>query len=164
VGLSKTSQLQVRVSAAEKARIRRAAKHAGMGMSEWVLSKVLPQAQAEFQEIVQRLRAATRPSFVFAELNDFLTLRTREELVSALAVAPTTKLSPYLSNYVAAMVELSAHKRGFPIPQWIHDVPALDSPSFGVEYTSLRLHLLLESPPPFRRRNIFIDASIGERV
>jgi hypothetical protein len=29
---------------------------------------------------------------------------------------------------------------------------------------SLRMHLLTHSPPPFRRRNIFIDSSLGQRV
>jgi hypothetical protein len=29
---------------------------------------------------------------------------------------------------------------------------------------SLRLYLLTHSPAPFRRRNIFIDASVGSRV
>jgi hypothetical protein len=28
----------------------------------------------------------------------------------------------------------------------------------------LRLHLLLSAPPAFRRRNIFLDASVGDRV
>lgn len=29
---------------------------------------------------------------------------------------------------------------------------------------SLRLHLLTRSPPPFRRRNLFVDSSIGQRA
>jgi len=29
---------------------------------------------------------------------------------------------------------------------------------------SLRLHLLTHSPPPFRRRNIFIDSSPDKQV
>jgi len=32
------------------------------------------------------------------------------------------------------------------------------------ELLGLRLHLLTHSPAPFRRRNIFIDASVGARV
>ncbi|HTY49830.1 MAG TPA: hypothetical protein VMB48_09070 [Steroidobacteraceae bacterium] len=40
----------------------------------------------------------------------------------------------------------------------------MSEPAFGSELRSLRLHLLTQSPPAFRCRNIFIDASVGERV
>ena len=43
-------------------------------------------------------------------------------------------------------------------------IAPLASPVFGSKLESLRLYLLTHSPPPFRRRNIFIDASIGARV
>jgi hypothetical protein len=35
---------------------------------------------------------------------------------------------------------------------------------FGTPIESLRLHLLTASPPAFRRRRIFIDATVGDRV
>jgi hypothetical protein len=35
---------------------------------------------------------------------------------------------------------------------------------FGSTLVSLRLYLLTHSPPPFRRRNIFIDATVGSSV
>jgi hypothetical protein len=40
----------------------------------------------------------------------------------------------------------------------------LTEPVFGSELQSLRLYLLTHSPPPFRARNIFIDATLGDRV
>ena len=40
----------------------------------------------------------------------------------------------------------------------------LAEPVFGSDLMSLRLYLLTHSPAPFRRRNIFIDASVGFRV
>jgi hypothetical protein len=40
----------------------------------------------------------------------------------------------------------------------------LPQPVFGSELKALRLHLLTNSPPAFRRRNIFIDATLGDRV
>ena len=43
-------------------------------------------------------------------------------------------------------------------------IEALSEPEFGSQLQSLRLHLLTHSPPPFRRRNIFIDTSIGGQV
>ena len=98
---------------------------------------------------------------MFAELNDLLTGASGEAL-QALQI-PSLQ-DPYLANYVAAMVELAAHKRGVRPPRWTASIKPLDEPVFAVPWMSLRAHLLLESPIPFRRRNIFINASIGDRV
>ena len=35
---------------------------------------------------------------------------------------------------------------------------------FASELKSLRLHLLTKSPAPFRRRNLFVDSTLGDRV
>jgi hypothetical protein len=51
-----------------------------------------------------------------------------------------------------------------PPPRWTPAIPGLSKPVFGTSLVGLRLHLLLRSPPAFRRRNIFIDASLGDRV
>ncbi len=73
-------------------------------------------------------------------------------------------LSPYLRNYVAAMVELAAHQRGVAPPVWVRQVPPLEEPHFATSLPGLRLTLLRASPVPFKRRNIFIDSSLGDRV
>ena len=73
-------------------------------------------------------------------------------------------LTPYLRNYVAAMVELAAHQRDVFPPAWVRDVEPLEAPHFATPLAGLRLHLLRTAPVPFKRRNIFIDASIGDRV
>ena len=62
------------------------------------------------------------------------------------------------------MVEQAASHKGLAPPPWIVRVPPLDEPYFGTDLKSLRLYLLTHSPPPFRRRNIFIDATLGDRV
>jgi hypothetical protein len=49
-------------------------------------------------------------------------------------------------------------------PSWTRDVAPLDQPVFGSSLESLRLHLLMNSPPAFVERNIFIDANVGDRV
>ena len=101
------------------------------------------------------------PAFVLAELNDLLTAAAGDELRS---LPPPDIRDPYLANYVAAMVELASHRRGVHPPIWTSDIEPLRDPVFAVPWQSLRAHLLLESPVPFRRRNIFIDSSIGARV
>jgi hypothetical protein len=43
-------------------------------------------------------------------------------------------------------------------------VPPLDEPHFATPLRGLRLHLLRASPVAFKRRNIFVDSSVGDRV
>ena len=57
-GKSKSLQLQVRVSPREKETIARYAKMTKMGMSEWILSKVLPPGQQAFQGLLHSLSTA----------------------------------------------------------------------------------------------------------
>jgi hypothetical protein len=94
-------------------------------------------------------------------MNDLLTAAPPEHF-DALPVSSIT--DPYLANYVAAMVEQAAHRAGVVPPPWTSGIAPLPEPAFAVPWLSLRAHLLLESPVPFRRRNIFIDSGIGARV
>jgi hypothetical protein len=82
----------------------------------------------------------------------------------AIAVPPSINLTPFLANYVAAMVEYGCARCSVAPPAWTRSVVPLDEPAFGTTLQSLRLHLLTHSPPPFRRRNIFIDSSLGKQI
>lgn len=162
---TKSYQLQIRVSPQEKAAIRRAAKRAGLDMSSWVLQRALPAPQAVFRSLVGQLaRQEDRRAYLWAELNDWLEGLTADEFTVATADGPDLALSAYPANYLAAMVELAAHRKGLRPPKWTHDIDPLDQPVFASALQGLRLHLLISSPPPFRRRNIFIDTSVGGRV
>ena len=160
----RSEQLQIRVSPGEKAAIRRAAEHAGLDMSAYVLSRALPSPAIQLQTSIETCAGPAPASFGLAELNTLLTGWTATELRDAIATPPTTALQPFLSNYVAAMIEQACERRSVRVPAWVRVVAPLPDPVFGSELKSLRLHLLTHSPPPFRRRNIFIDASIGDRV
>jgi Protein of unknown function (DUF1778) len=161
----KIQQLQIRVTAAEKSAIQRAAAAANLDMSRWVLSKLLPPGAARFQALIQALAqdAASVP-YTLAELNDLLTAVGPKAFAMTVAGAPASQLSPYLGNYVAAMVETAAHQKDIRPPSWTMTIAALARPQFASPLPGLRLHLLLSSPPAFRRRNLFIDSSIGDRV
>jgi len=161
---TKLSQLQIRVSEGEKSAIRSAAARAGMDMSAYVLSRVLSIPSREFHEAVGALAGATAPSFALADMNSLLSRLTATELRDAVAAAPHAELSPFLSNYVAALVESACAKRGVAVPAWTRRIPPLEEPVFGSSLGSLRLHLLTHSPAAFRSRNIFVDAGLGERV
>jgi uncharacterized protein (DUF1778 family) len=161
---AKTSQLQLRVSPEDKAIIERAARRAGMDMSAFVLSRVLPAYEQKVQDLLRALKDDSARSFVLAELNDLLARLTAEELRQAIAAAPPAWLSAELGNYWAAMVEHACAARQIPPPPWTLVIAPLQKPMFGSTLESLRLHLLANSPPAFRRRNIFIDTTIGGRV
>jgi hypothetical protein len=162
---AKTTHLQIRVAPAEKAAIQRAARRAGMDMSAWVISRLLPAAGARFAELVAVVAAGEGGErFALAELNTLLTGLGAGELAEATAAPPPAGLPATWANYVAAMVEYACARRSIAPPAWTHAIPPLASPLFGSTLTSLRLYLLTHSPPPFRRRNIFVDATVGGQV
>ena len=163
-GLAKLSELQGRVSEAQKTVIRRVAEQAGMDMSAYMLSRVLPAPASAFQEAVTALSGVAEPSFALAALNALLSGFTAEELRQAVAAAPHAQCSPFLANDVAAMTETACAVRSVPVPAWVQSTEALTEPVFGSTLPLLRLSLLTRSPAPFRRRNIFIDSSVGAQV
>jgi uncharacterized protein (DUF1778 family) len=160
----KTQRIQIRISASDKSTLQRRARAEGMGLSEYVLSRALPPAKSHFGEILKSLRNARDRRFALAQLNDFLTELDADEWKGAVASAPPPDLDPVTANRVAAMVEHAAVRGGRPVPDWTWDVPPLESPVFASNLKSLRAHLLRVSPVAFRRRNLFVDASIGDRV
>ena len=161
---SKSAQLQIRVSPTQKATIQRAARQAGLEMSAYVLGKVLHATESRLQELLRELMQSSQPAFALAAINDVLSGLTGDELKRAVAAPPPPGLSAEQANYVAAMIELAANRSGMAPPDWVRSIPLLERPLFGSELESLRLYLLTHSPPPFRKRNIFVDTSLGGRV
>ena len=129
-----------------------------------ISSRALPAARMQLAALLEALRGDDQPGFALAELNDLLSGLTPGELAGAVEDADLSGLTPYLQNYVAAMVELAAHQREVQPPLWVHNVAPLKEPRFATSLTGLRLHLLRSAPVPFKRRNIFIDSSVGDRV
>ncbi len=161
---TKSQQLQIRISPQEKIALKHAARQAHVSISDWVLRRLFPPSEKQFQAIISTLTNEKNKSYGLAELNDFLTRLAPFEFSNAVAQPPRVKLSVYLENYVAAMVETAAHLKQTPTPDWVSGVAPLETPFFGIDLESLRLHLLVTSPPPFRKRNIFIDSGLGDRV
>jgi hypothetical protein len=160
---AKSAQLQIRVSPAQKTAIQRAARDAGMDMSSYVLTLVLPDLTLNFQSLVEACRGL-EGRFALAELNTFLSSLTPSELRMAAASALPAAMTDYLANYIAAMVEHTCALRKTHPPEWVRDINPLTEPVFASDLESLRLHLLSHSPAAFRRRNLFIDSSIGAQI
>ena len=161
---TKSSQIQVRVSPQEKSALEALARRAGQSVSAYVLSRALPPSRLRFEELVKALADEADRRFVLAEINDLLAGLAPMELRGAVVEAPIEDLSPYLQNYVAAMVELASQRKGVTPPAWTRHIVPLEEPIFATDFSSLRLHLLRAAPVAFKRRNIFVDASVGDRV
>ena len=161
---AKSEQLQIRVTPREKVALKRRARRAGQDVSVYVLARLLPAARLRFGELLRALGDERERRFALAELNDLLTGLAPVELRDAVAEADLRELSPYLRNYVAAMVEQAAHQKRVAPPAWVNGVEPLEEPRFGAPLSSLRLHLLRAAPVPFVRRNIFVDSAVGDRV
>jgi hypothetical protein len=160
----KTEQLQVRVTPRQKATLKRLAAAAGQDLSSYVLARALPATGLRFEAILQSLADAGERRFALAELNDLLSGLAPVELGDAVARADLARLSPFLKNYVAAMVELATSRKGVEPPAWVAAIPPLERPYFAAPLAGLRWHLLTASPPAFKRRNLFVDATLGARV
>lgn len=159
----KTAQLQMRLSPQDKRAIQEAARRAGTDVSGYVLGRVLPSAAIQFQSAVEAC-GGDEPRYGLAELNSLLSTWTAGELQRAIAAPPARTLTPFISNYVAAMVELACERCAVRVPGWARAIEPLPEPVFGSDLLSLRLYLLTRSPAPFRRRNLFIDATLGDQV
>jgi hypothetical protein len=160
----KSEQIQIRVTPHQKAALKRRAEHAGQDVSSYVLSRTLPPGRTRFEEIIRALRTEPSHRFALAELNDFLSTLAPAEFPEAVSRADLDNLSAFLQSYVAAMVEVAATNKGIMPPAWAADVPGLDEPYFATPMRGLRLHLLRSAPVPFKRRNLFVDSTVGDRV
>jgi uncharacterized protein (DUF1778 family) len=161
---AKTQQLQIRVTPHQKSALRRMAAAAGQDVSSYVLSRLVPEERDRFAELLRALAEGEDHRFALAALHDLLHRCPPFAFGATVARAEVSGLSPYLCNYVAAMVELAADQKGVAPPAWTREVPALETPRFAAPLVSLRMHLLRSAPVPFKRRNIFVDASVGARV
>jgi hypothetical protein len=161
---AKSGQLQIRVSTQQKAAIREAARRAGMEMSSYVLARVLPAAARRFHDVVQACAVPGNERFALAELNSLLASLGAAALREATAEEPVRWPSPFVAAYAAAMVERASEARRMPPPPWTATIGALPEPYFASELPGLRLYLLMNSPAAFRRRNLFIDSSVGQQV
>jgi hypothetical protein len=67
--------------------------------------------------------------------------------------------------YVAATPEELARQFSFPLPAWTAgEERRLRQPYFATSLASLRAVLLLESPPAFRARNLFVSENALSRA
>jgi uncharacterized protein (DUF1778 family) len=162
---TRTSQLQIRVTAAEKETLKRLAQTAGQSLSAYVLSQALPSTDRRFAEALEALAdSAADPRGALAALRAVLRDLSAEEMKPALAHPRVRELTPVLQNVVAAVVEQASADKGAEPPAWVQDVLPLDRPHFGWNLQSLRPHQIHLTPAAFKRRNLFFDPASGPGV
>jgi hypothetical protein len=67
--------------------------------------------------------------------------------------------------YLAAVAEHLAYTHRFPIPSWVgSENRKLHHPWFASQLAGLRAVLILESPPAFRARNLFVSENALSRA
>lgn len=98
-----------------------------------------PAAQIRFEELVRAPPREEGRRFVLAELNDLLNELAAAELPVAVAEAPIEGLSPYLQNYVAAMVERASERKQVAPAAWTRDIVPLEEPVLATELPGLRI-------------------------
>lgn len=161
----KSSQLQIRVSPEQKATIKRLADAAGQTLSQYVLAQVIPPTHAAFARVLADL---TTPggghAAALTELGRLLAEAPAADFARDFASPEVFGLPATLQNYVAAMVERTAHERGLAPPGWVLQVPPLERPHFMWSLQSLRPHQIRVTPVAFKRRNLFFDPAGGPRV
>ena len=68
-------------------------------------------------------------------------------------------------NFLAEQFKANrSHLKGVAPPAWTGRVDPLEAPWFATSLKTVRLHLLRSAPVAFRRRNLFVDSSVGARV
>jgi uncharacterized protein (DUF1778 family) len=161
---TRSAFLQIRVTPREKAALKRLAESAGQDVSSYVLARAIPSIRIRFEDTLRLLENEADRRLGLAELNDLLASLAPMELPGTLAEADLSRLSPFVRNYDAAMVEQAARNNGVKAPAWTASVAPLERPYFASPLKNHRLHLLRASPVPFKRRNLFVDSGVGARV
>lgn len=101
-------------------------------------------------------------------LGNFLDAFYRQPDIGLLADEPpllTGAANQAVNAYLAGIAEHLSREYKLPIPAWVfNQCRYLRRPKFGNPSAALRATLLIESPPAFRTRNIFVTANALDRA
>ena len=160
----KSSQLQIRVTVAQKTLLKQRAAAAGLDVSSYVLRRALPPTETRWEDLLAALGSEAETASALAGLNAFLGSLDSPTFQEVVAHADIRRLSPFHQNYVAAMIEEVARRHGLPAPDWTAGIRPMDAPYFAGALPGLRPYLLREAPVAFKRRNLFVDVVAGDHL
>lgn len=110
------------------------------------------------------------PDYLLGDFIDDFRLRakSREEKLALVEEKPELIQSEKFEDidaYLAAVAEYLCREAGLPLPDWTESPEYfLHEPWFAGGLEDLKAILLVESPVPFRRRNLFVSANAMTRV
>lgn len=162
--MAKNQQLQIRVSAAQKALLKRRAAAAGLDVSTFVLRRVLVDTEAQLEDLMLTVAAEREPRATLARIGALLASLDSPSFRELTMALDVSRLTPFYQNYLAAMVEHRAAQLGVPAPAWTLRVAVLDEPYFPAGTDRLRPYLMREAPVVYKRRNLFVDAGVGDHL
>ena len=88
----------------------------------------------------------------------------RSRSSAELETPPAPELPLRLRALLAGVAETLAAECGVGAPRWTNGVGPLDRPWFVSGYENLKASALVESPVPFRSRNVFVLANFLDRA
>ena len=97
-------------------------------------------------------------------LMDSVDAARRSGAVAELETPPARELPARLRALMAGVAETLAEECGAAAPRWTCGVGPLDRPWFVSGYENLKASALVESPTPFRSRNVFVLAGFLDRA
>jgi hypothetical protein len=124
-----------------------------------------PKSLAEVAELAMRGDSFDRCLANF--LDEFYTSPSLDALADIPVLLASEQGNPgrVRDAYLAAVAEELARAHNLPCPAWTAgDARALHHPWFASRLAALRAVLLLESPPSFRARNLFVSANALTRA
>lgn len=107
---------------------------------------------------------AEGPDSWVGPLFDFVDAFRRGPAFHMVEAAPAPDTDARLAALAAAVVETLCAEQGVPVPWWCAGAASLPRPWFVSEMASLMASALVESPVPFRRRNIFVLGNFLDRA
>lgn len=160
----KSETIQIRVSKAEKEKLKKLSQVHKMCVSEFILSNLLTDISAyEVRQLYELIAKGENRVLSLFNLRNKLKKISPAFWDGAVGIVPDF-LDPFSLAYVASTIEELSYIRGLSYPEWCTGIKALSEPYIGSDQETMNFYILVNSPVPFKRRNIFLGYMGEEQI